>query len=505
MSLVFVALLVVPFATGLLSWLVQPQKLRNLINVSGATGTLVLGIRLAVEVFARGPVKSGSGALYADALSAFVVLIVSALGFASALYSVGYMNREIQEGAVVARRLGRYYLWLHIFVFTMLFVAIADNLGVMWVAIEATTLASALLVAFYNKEASLEAAWKYIMICTVGITFALFGTILTYYSSLSALGEARGVLNWSTLVKVADKLDPKMIKLAFIFVLIGYGTKAGLAPMHTWLPDAHSQAPSPVSALLSGVLLNCALYGILRFHIITIKTVGPAFSSQLLLIFGLLSIGVAVPFLLLQHDFKRLLAYSSVEHIGIITAGIGIGGTLGLYGALLHLFNHAFAKSLMFFVAGNITQYYNTKKIARIRGVAQAYPVAGALLLLGAFAIAGSPPFSPFLSEFAIVSAGFAGGHAAAAVLFLFFLALVFGGVIYYVTNMAFGAPPPRVGTGKNGPLKDGPPKSRGNAWSAAAILLPLALVVVMGVYIPAPLDSLLHQVVQVIGGVARP
>ncbi len=495
MSRVFVALLAVPFTTGFLSWLVRPRRLRNGINVLGATTTLILGSRLALKVFTGGPIRSWSGVLYADALSALVVLIVVVLGFASALYSVGYMNREIREGAVAARRLGRYYLWLHIFVFTMLFVAVADNLGVMWVAIEATTLASALLVAFYNKEASLEAAWKYIMICTVGITFALFGTILTYYSSLNVMGEARGVLNWSTLVRVADKLDPKMIRLAFVFVLIGYGTKAGLAPMHTWLPDAHSQAPSPVSALLSGVLLNCALYGILRFHIITSRTVGPAFSSQLLLIFGLLSIGVAVPFLLLQHDFKRLLAYSSVEHIGIIAAGIGIGGKLGLYGALLHLFNHAFAKSLMFFLAGNITQHYNTKKIARIRGVLQAYPAAGTLLLLGAFAIAGSPPFGPFLSEFAIVSAGFAGGHVVAAVLFLFFLALVFGGLIYYATNMAFGSPPPRVERVEGG----------GDAWSTAAILVPLTLVVAMGVYIPAPLNGLLEQVVRVIGGGVAP
>lgn len=259
--------------------------------------------------------------------------------------------------------------------------------------------------------------------------------------------------------------------------------------MHTWLPDAHSQAPSPVSALLSGVLLNTTLYGILRFHIIAIKCLGHEFSSNLLMIFGLISIAIAVPFIVLQNDFKRLLAYSSVEHIGIVAFAIGLGGEMGLFGALLHLFNHAMAKSLMFLVAGNITQKYKTKKMARIKGVLETMPYTGTMLMAGVLAITGVPPFNIFTSEFIIANAGFAQGRFIAGVLFLGLLALIFTGMFYHVSKMAFGSKPFKLQPGET------------SITNLAAMTVPLVFILVMGIYVPPFLRVALNQIVSLLRG----
>ncbi len=240
---------------------------------------------------------------------------------------------------------------VQLFLLTMLLVVVCDNLGMMWVAIEGTTLASAFLVGFYEKDTSVEAAWKYLIICSVGIALALFGIVLTYASSIELLGDSSSALEWTTLRSIAPELDPTYLRLAFIFIMVGYGTKVGLAPMHTWLPDAHSQAPSPISAMLSAVLLNCAFYGILRFFIITELCV-PGFATDLMLIFGLLSMAVAAVFIIVAKDSKRLLAYSSIEHMGIMSLGFGLGGFLGIFGALFQMLNHALTKPILFFSWG---------------------------------------------------------------------------------------------------------------------------------------------------------
>ncbi|MFZ5640395.1 MAG: hydrogenase 4 subunit F [Bacillota bacterium] len=484
-----VALLAVPLAAALLCAACRERKMLEILNLLGAGACFGLALATAWRVFTGGPVTGPRGIIYIDALSAFIILIIGLVGFAAAVYTVGYLRFEVAHAEVAEERLRWYYFWFFIFIFTMLLVVAARNLGVMWVAIEATTLASALLVGYYNKEYSLEAAWKYIIICTVGIVFALFGTIVLYFAAVPVLGEGSRALEWTNLLRVAREMDPKLLKLAFIFILVGYGTKAGLAPMHTWLPDAHSQAPSPVSALLSGVLLNCAVYGIIRAHIIVSKGVGLPYSANLLLIFGLVSMAVSLPFIMLQHDFKRLLAYSSVEHIGIITAAVGLGSRLALYGAMLHLFNHAVTKSLLFFVAGNVTQKYRTKKMARIKGVLKTMPVSGAVLLIGALAITGLPPFSIFISEFTILSAGFAQGRYLAAGIFLVLITLIFAGIIYYVSKMAFGDPPGKVDRGETG------------LWAGAAVLVPVLLLVVLGLYIPPFFDRILVQVAAIVGG----
>ncbi len=275
-------LLTIPVITGLLCRLVPRQAWGEGLNAAGALGTLAVGLSLVARVFNTGPITGLGDLLYVDALGALLILIVVAVGGMAALYSIGYIRREIEHGKVPGDQVGWYYLGYHIFIWTMLVTAVVNNLGLLWVAIEATTIVSALLVGFYRSRAALEAAWKYLLLCSVGITFALFGVFLVYYAAAGTLGEDGG-LTWTVLMVHAHQLDPGLMKLAFVFALIGFGTKAGFVPLHTWLPDAHSQAPSPVSAVLSGVLLNCGLYGILRFHLLAVRAVSPEFSTRLIL------------------------------------------------------------------------------------------------------------------------------------------------------------------------------------------------------------------------------
>jgi hydrogenase-4 component F len=368
----------------------------------------------------------------------------------------------------------------------MLLVGVSNNLG-LWIAIEMTTLVSALLIIFYSNKASVEAAWKYVIISTVGITFALFGTILTYYAAVKILGETGDALNWTALISVAGQFDPMIMKLAFIFILIGYGTKAGLAPMHTWLPDAYSESPTPVGALLSGTLVNCAMYGIIRFYSIATKSTGTEFTGNLLIIFGLMSLGIAVPFIILQEDYKRLLAYSSVEHMGIIALGIGFGGVFGIFGAILHMFNHAMTKSLMFFSVGNVFLKHGTKEINKVSGIGKTMPVTGAILLIGGLAITGSPPFSIFISEFTILSAGFFQGHIIASVLFLLFIIMIFAGFFYNLSKMIFGNPKPGITPGEV------------SRWTLGAMMVLVVFVIVLGVYIPHDFIEMINNVVKVV------
>ena len=443
-TLLVIALLGTPALTSLICIPLRGDRAIRAVtavNVVGALLLMLLGSSVALLLF-TGPARYELfDLIYLDSLSGWLIAITSILGGMAALYSVGYMRHEVEHGAIPAAQMHWYYFWFHQALFTMLLALSFNNLGLQWASIEGTTLTTAFLVGFYQKKGSLEAAWKYVILCTVGLTLALLGVLLAYASAVGALGEASDALNWTVLRDSAGRLDPGLIRLAFVFALVGFGTKAGLAPMHTWLPDAHSQAPTPVSALLSGVLLNCALYGILRYHILASDVLGPGFSSSLLIGFGLFSIAVAVPFILVQRDLKRLLAYSSVEHIGIIVLAVGIGGPLGLFGAMLHMLNHSLAKVLLFFTAGNVGQRYGTLQMLRIRGVAQSAPLVSTLLLLGGFAIAGAPPFNIFVSEFSILSAGFAQQLGWVSVLFLVLIALVFAGMLFHLGRMVLGEP----------------------------------------------------------------
>lgn len=481
-------LLALPLVIALLSLIIKNRRLIGAISIVGSATIVVTAFLIARQVF-EGSIVIWGHFIFIDALSALILCLVAIIGFMVALYSIGYLDHDIREGEFLESRLKWYYFWMYIFVFTMYLALVSANLGIMWVAVEGTTLATALLVGFYNKRNSLEAAWKYIIICTVGIIFALFGTILLHYAAVSATGESAS-LDWQTLRQVAKQLDPMLLKLAFIFALVGFGTKVGLAPMHTWLPDAHSQAPSPISAMLSGVLLNCAFYSIIRFHLVVSESLGPQFSSNLILIFGVMSIAVALPFILIQRDIKRLLAYSSIEHMGIIAAAVGLGSKLALYGAFLHMINHALTKSSLFFIVGSVSQHYRTKSILRIRGLFKTMPVTGPALMIGGLAIAGAPPFSIFMSEFIILSSGFAQGRYVVSSLILILITLIFTGVIYVMSKMTLGTPPSRVKVGEHGKL------------TIAVVIISLVPVVIFGVYIPGFIDNILQQVTTIfIGG----
>ncbi|MCL5677096.1 MAG: hydrogenase 4 subunit F, partial [Firmicutes bacterium] len=303
------ALVAAPLLTAAAAYLPRTPGRQGSVSLLGSTLTLLLSTAIAVRVFSGGPLVEWGGALRVDALSAYLILLTGLLTTLAAFYTPSYLAAEVRHGAVAPGRLRRYYFWFHVFAGTMFWALTANNLGMMWAAIEATTLASAFAVGFYGKPHSLEAAWKYMIICSVGLAFALLGTAVTYAAVLGASGGMEGTLDWSDLVPLAGRLDPRLMKLAFGLVLVGYGTKAGLAPMHTWLPDAHSQAPSPISATLSGVLLAVAFQAILRFYVLVNGAVGAGFAGNLLLGFGLLSMAIAVPFTAVQQDLKRLLAY----------------------------------------------------------------------------------------------------------------------------------------------------------------------------------------------------
>ncbi len=461
-------------------------KALGVINAALHLALSAASVFLASYVLREGPV-SGFDFFYIDALSAFFILTISVVNFAAALYSIGYIAKDAESGTIKEKKARAYYGLFNLFAFTMYFVTVVNNLGMLWVAIEMTTLVSAFLVGFYNSKKSIEAAWKYIIICSVGITLALLGTILFYYTASRDGGVTS--LNWTEMAAVAGKLDPNVLKVAFLFILVGYGTKAGLAPMHTWLPDAHSQAPAPISALLSGVLLKTAIYAIIRFTSIINICIGTSYSDRLLVFFGLLSLGVSAAFVVVQKDIKRLFAYSSVEHIGVITFGLGMGGALGLFGALFHVFNHAVTKSLMFFSAGNAVKKYKTSDMNAMRGVVSAMPFTGVMLIIGAFALTGSPPFSVFFSELMILISGFGQGLYLQSALFLLFLAIIFGAVIHHISRVAFGKKPSDVAA-------EGEPLS-----GKIAFIFLLVFICTLGFKLPALLSGLITSAIGIIRG----
>ena len=361
-------LLIVPLIAGPLAFFLRRRPKMELVNVAAFGIELGLAVALAAQVLRGGPASLWEGFFYADALSALVVLLSAFAALVCSIYAVGYFRHEERSGVLQeAEELGgrfavdkvrEYYTLMPFLVFAIVLVALANNLGILWVAVEGTTLASVFLVMFYGRETSLEAAWKYAIIGGVGLSLALFGTILTYYSAYRALGtDTLAGLNWSALAGNAAQFDKPTMRLAFILILLGYGTKAGIAPMHTWKPEAYSEAPIPGAAMLATGVLNCALYALVRFYILSSKCLGPQFASHLLILFGLLSMGVAVPFILVQKNFRRLLAYSSIDHSGIMVLALGFGGPLGILGMLLHMTFHSVTKPLLFFCAGNVQQH----------------------------------------------------------------------------------------------------------------------------------------------------
>jgi len=490
--MIILLLVFLPIATGMLTFAVRDDRTRRLLLPL----TALVHFSLAVSTWFVAPEPVWGGLLGLDSLGTLFLGITSGLFLPVSFYCVGYLARELpgdredfEHGHIFSNAPEAVFVaCVLFFLAAMTLVTLCQHLGLLWVGIEATTLASAPLIYFHRHRRSLEATWKYLMICSVGIALALMGYMLLAVSATGASGE--GVtMTVSELTGHSDTLRVPWLKAAFIFFLVGYGTKVGLAPLHTWLPDAHSEAPSAASALLSGALLNCAFLGILRALQVCNAAGQGGFCSDLLIVIGLLSMGVAAVFILGQKDYKRMLAYSSVEHMGIMTLGVGLGGG-AVFGAVLHALNHSLTKGLLFLVAGNILAVYKTKSTADVSGVLRAAPASGVLWLIGFFAITGSPPFGPFMSEFSILKGALDGGNYVSASLYLLFLAIIFVGMATAALRMAQGAPPEGLGERTSEPM------------SAVVPAVALAVAVtVLGVYVPEPLQALIHDAARTIGG----
>lgn len=482
-------LVLVPLLTGLVCWPLRERAVLERLSLLAFAVVAALAMWLGAQVLTRGTVEAFGGFLRVDALSMLIIGLTAFVALACAIYAVGYLREEERTGKINARLLHRYYVLTPIFVATMMAVPLVNNLGLLWVAIESSTLASVLLVRFYNQKSSLEAAWKYIIIGGAGIALALFGTVLTYFAAVPLLGEhVENGFNWSALVVVADQCQPAAMRLAFVMVLVGYGTKAGLAPMHTWKPDAYAEAPVPSAALLGAGFINCALYGIMRFYTLAAKCLGHDYAGNLLVLFGVASILVSAPFVLVQRNFRRLLAYSSIDHAGIMVAALGFGGKLGALGALLHMLFHAVTKPLMFFCAGNVQQHYGSPYFRKVTGVIHTLPWTGALLLLATFAVTGLPPFSLFQSEFTALSAALAANRAWPAGLFVAGIATIFAGFLGHVSKLSLGQPAHDAVRRAECP------------WKLGAMLLVAAPVIALGLVLPSPVYELVHRAALTIG-----
>jgi hydrogenase-4 component F len=483
------AILLVPLLAGGAAFFLRSDGLRRgllLVAASAHAG-------LTLVAWHMPPRSQYGGWMALEAPEKLFLSVTSALFLITAIYAVGYLGREghakradIEEGFLFPNAPEATFVGcLLIFLSTMSLVIVSRHIGLMWVAVEATTLASAPLIHFHRHHRSLEAAWKYLVICSVGIAVALLGNFFLVVAT-GPVGERFSSMTLSELQAHARELDPKWLKAAFLLLLVGYGTKMGLAPLHAWLPDAHSEAPSVVSALLSGALLNCAFLAILRIHGICAAAGLAEFGQGLFVLFGIVSMAVAAVFIVGQSDYKRMLAYSSVEHMGIAMLGVGLGGIAGL-GALLHVVNHSLTKAMLFLLAGNILGAYRTKTAGQVTGILRILPASGVLWLAGFFAITGSPPFGPFVSELTILRGAIDGRHFVVAGVYLVLLMTVFVGMAMVFLRMAHGSRPGTVDGGS-------PPRER-----LSAILPPALLglaVLVLGLYVPEGLQKMIAQAI---------
>jgi hydrogenase-4 component F len=498
--MILALLLAVPLAACAVcaAWPVMHRRpVLEAVNVAAFALTFLLALAVASQVLRSGSVSLWDGFLYADSLSALVILLNASVALLCSVYAVGYLRQDERAGRLDGEvgshgadaKLRMYYSLTPLLVFSMLLVSLANNLGVMWAAIELTTLASVFLVTFYGNVTSLEAAWKYSMIGGVGLSMALFGTLLTYYAGHKLPGsEDLAGLNWTNLVGQAALLDKTSMRMAFILVLLGYGTKAGLAPMHTWKPDAYSEAPVPSAAILAVAVLNCAIYGLVRFYVLINRCMGAEYPGNLLLLLGLFSMGIAVPFVLVQKNFRRMLAYSTIDQAGMMVTALGIGGKLAAFALMLHMTFHTVAKTLLFLSAGNIYQCFKTDLFQKLKGgVLRVLPLTGAAFCLGTMAVVGMPPFSLFQSEFLIIRAAFGTEHFLVGALFILFGLGVFTGVTLHVTGMLLG---PTL-----------QPRADLYPWRDTPIVILAVILIAIGFWLPAPLLELVQRAALVVSG----
>ena len=455
------------------------------INAGFSLATFVAACWLTVQVVAQGPQFAWGREFFIDSLNVFLVALTAFVALTTALFSRPYMRIERDHGKMTPPRLRLYHSMYQLFSFTMLLALMTNNMGLLWVAMEAATLTTVLLVSVYRTAASLEAAWKYFILCGVGIAQALFGTVLLYMAAEKVLGSSGDALLWTALAGVKQQLDPNIITLAFAFLFIGYGTKVGLVPLHNWLPDAHAAGPTPVSAVLSGLLLNVALYAILRCKVLTDGALQSNLAGKLMMGFGLLSVVAAAFLLTRQKDVKRMFAYSSVEHMGLITFAFGLGGPIANYAGLLHMTVHSLIKSAIFFAVGHAAQKAGTQIMDEIRGLIHISPMVGWGLMLGSLAILGMPPFGVFASEFLIITTAMREQPWATPFL-LVALGVAFASVFSRVQPMVFG---------------DTSLKRLGHPPAAIPVFVHLGLGLMLGLYVPPYLDAWYRQAARMLGG----
>jgi len=422
--------------------------------------------------------------LFVDDLNIVFIVLGTFVGFTTSAFSASYINHELTTGKLTPVYLRFYHAMYQLMMFGMNLALMANNIGLMWVALELATLTTVLMVGIYRTPAAIEAAWKYFILGSVGIALALFGTILVYMAARTVLGEGVDAMVWTALVAAAPRFDPSLLNLAFVFLLIGYGTKIGLAPLHAWLPDAHAEGPTPISAVLSGLLLNVALYALLRFKILLAANPGALAPGPLMIGLGLLSVIFAAFMLYRRRDIKRLFAYSSIEHMGIMVFAFGMAGPLGNFAGLLQMTMHSLTKSAIFFTVGHIAQVKGSQRLADIGGLTTTHPLLGWGLVAGVAAIAGLPPFGIFMSEFLVLSSTFARSPILALLLGLGLL-VAFGALLHRLNGIAFGAP--------RGPV--GPVEA-----STIPLFVHLALVLIAGFYLPPPVVAWFEHVARMLG-----
>ena len=447
-SMLVIVLMVIPLCAALVMALmpskVVPSMVYETIHILAVAAVACLSVYLVVHVATTGePIDALGLWFHLDALGCVFVALIGVISFLTGWYSLSYIRHDVEAGSMGPGQVKQYYVFFSLFVFSMLLVALSNNIIMMWASIEATTLATVFLVGAYNTKLSLEAAWKYVIVCTAGVAFGLYGTVLVYADAANLMSDPHQAVFWTSLLPYAKQFDALLVQIAFVFAAIGFGTKAGLFPMHTWLPDAHSEAPSPVSALLSGVLLKCAMLIVIRFYILAVQAVGSFFPQTVMLILGLLSVCIAAFAVFTQDDLKRKLAYSSCENVGVIALCLGFGGPLGVAAALLHCVVHGFTKALMFCLSGNILMKYGTRDLKKIQGVISVAPATAVLMCFGLFALSAFPPFAMFISEVMAFVSGVVSGYLWVVIVLGIALTVVIAALVKVASKSVLGGKAP--------------------------------------------------------------
>ena len=470
--------LAVPLGAAAILSVIPSYSVGAKLNVAAAFVSFLAALSLIFERPLSGPY------LIVDDLNNVFIVLTTFVAFTTSVFSSSYIGHELEIGRLTPNYLRFYHAMYQVLMFGMNLALVANTIGLMWVAIELATLTTVVMVGMYRTHEALEAAWKYFILGSVGIAFALFGTILIYLAARPVLGEGTDAMQWTLLIVASPKLDPAILNVAFVFLLLGYGTKVGLAPLHAWLPDAHAEGPTPISAVLSGLLLNVALYAVLRFKMLLAANPASLTPGPLMVTMGLVSVVFAAFMLYRRRDIKRMFAYSSIEHMGIIVFAFGMGGPLANFAGLLHMVMHSLTKSAIFFAVGHIAQVKGTQKLADMSGLTETHPVLGWGLVLGVVAIAGLPPMGIFMSEFLIVSSTFA-REPFLAVILVFGLLVGFGALLLRLGGVVFGEP-------------------RGSMAPVEASYVPLyshlALILMSGIYLPGPLVVWFQNVARILG-----